>query len=104
VIVYSHTLALPLMRMLWERGIQVPADLSLATFNDLEFVANSIPPLTTVAIPNAEMGRQAAKLLLEQLESPPDSSERVPGVLRRVVLDERLVVRASTRALNANVG
>jgi DNA-binding LacI/PurR family transcriptional regulator len=98
IIAYSHIEALPLMRMLWERGLQVPRDLSLATFNDIEFVADVIPPLTAVAIPNEELGRQAAQLLLEQLDAPPLPPGSHPTPARRVVLPERLVVRASTQA------
>jgi len=102
VIVYSHLSSLPLMRMLWERGVQVPRDLSLATFNDVDFVANVIPPLTTVAIPNTELGRLAAQYLLQQLEPAVTPATAAAGPLR-VVLGERLIVRASTAAPVAGV-
>lgn len=95
VIVYAHFSALPLMRMLWERNLQVPRDLSVATFNDVDFVANAIPPLTTIAIPNEELGLRATQLLLEQLEGPLPPSEQRTSMLR-IVLGERLIVRAST--------
>ena len=95
VMVYAHTHAFPVMRKFWERGILVPRDVSVATFNDVDPVANSIPPLTTVAIPNIDLGRRAAQLLLEQIEG--SVTER-SAVAERIVLDERLVVRASTAA------
>ncbi|MFQ3185919.1 LacI family DNA-binding transcriptional regulator [Marinomonas primoryensis] len=46
------------------KGIRIPEDISIAGFNDLQFSEELIPPLTTVAIPRYEMGKQAAQYLL----------------------------------------
>lgn len=52
-------------------GVSVPRDVAVAGFNDLPQSALMVPPLTTVRTPRAEVGRQAAELLLEQLRGEP---------------------------------
>lgn len=50
------------------RGIQVPKQLGIAGFNDLNF-ANAInPTLTTISIPRYEMGKQAATCLINRIQ------------------------------------
>ena len=92
MICYTHFLAISTLRLLWERGARVPQDLSVATFSNSYPVAEVIPPLTTVALPTEEMGRTAADMVIEQIQS---SGEADP---RRAVLKETLIVRKSTAA------
>jgi LacI family transcriptional regulator len=47
-----------------ERGLRVPADLSIGGFDDIELSRVTRPPLTTVAQPLQEMGRMAVNLLV----------------------------------------
>lgn len=49
------------------RGIEVPAQLAIAGFNDLPASAWTSPSLTTIATPRFEIGRAAAGMLLELL-------------------------------------
>jgi LacI family transcriptional regulator len=53
--------------------LDVPKQLSVTGFHDLDLSAQMDPPLTTVRVPIAEMGNTAVKLLLATLndESPP---------------------------------
>jgi LacI family transcriptional regulator len=50
-------------------GIKVPADLSVSGFDDVSFAALLYRPLTTLAIPTAEMGRHAARAMIANLEN-----------------------------------
>ena len=70
-------------------GLTVPGDLSVVGFNDIPQSELFDPPLTTVHVPQEEMGILAAALLIDQLEAR--HIER-----RQVVLETELVVRAST--------
>ena len=90
VLVYTHYLAIKLLQKAWEAGLRVPNDLSVVTFSNSYPVEDVIPPLTTVALPTEEMGRMAAEMVLEQIET---NGEAAP---RRVVLKETLIVRKST--------
>ena len=46
-------------------GLKVPERLAITGFGDFELARHLIPSLTTVAVPSAEIGREAARLLLE---------------------------------------
>lgn len=75
-------------------GLQVPEDIAIAGFDDLEFAAQLDPPLTTIRQRIGEMGQEAAQTLLGLLENP-------DGGPRRVLLPTELVVRQSTAAGSA---
>ena len=90
VLVYTHFLAIKLLQKLWEAGLRVPQDLSVVTFGNAYPVEDVIPPLTAVALPTEQMGRNAAEMLLEQIET---SGAAEP---KREVMKETLVVRRST--------
>jgi LacI family transcriptional regulator len=92
VLCYTHYLAIKLLQVLWEQKLQVPRDLSVGCFSNAYPVADVIPPLTTVALATEQMGRTAAELVLEQV----DSEQATPR--RRVVLRTQLIVRGSTAA------
>ncbi len=75
---------------LFRRGLRVPQDVSLVGFDDLAPANFSLPPLTTVHYPIAEIGQVAAQALLSLLAG------ETPAV---AVPAPRLVQRESTRAL-----
>lgn len=70
------------------RGLQLPEELSVVGFDDLDFAAELSPPLTTVRVPSAEIGAAAADYLLACIESRP-----MPQLLE---IPANLVVRSST--------
>ena len=53
-------------------GIKVPQEISITGFDDLDMSSQMIPALTTIHVPSAEMGEQAADFLVAQIrqESP----------------------------------
>ena len=55
------------MRAMQERGIRVPEDVSVIGFDGLPFSAMSDPPLTTVNVPCADIGRWAVDTLHQQI-------------------------------------
>ena len=57
------------------RGWRVPERLRLCGFGDLDFTSASLPTLTTVRPPRAEIGRRIAELLVGRLGSAGDGSE-----------------------------
>jgi LacI family transcriptional regulator len=46
-------------------GLRVPADLSIMGYDDQELSRYTHPPLTTLLLPNYEMGRRAAEALID---------------------------------------
>jgi LacI family transcriptional regulator len=78
-------------------GLKVPEDLSVGGFDDIEASAEFVPALTTVSQPMTDLGRVAARYLLEVL-----NMAEPPGVLCKR-LPARLVARASTAPPGRNV-
>lgn len=84
--------ALRLMDVAQKRGIRIPDDLSLVGFDDIEEAATVTPALTTVRQPYREIGRNAGRLISEQL-----LKEDAP--IQRVLLPGEFIVRNSVRNL-----
>lgn len=64
----SDLLALGVATEARVRGIAVPHDLALVGFGDVSFAADMAPALSTVRINGAEMGRLAARCLIDRAE------------------------------------
>lgn len=91
VFVANDQMALGLLRLVREMGLECPRDLSVVGFDDIPEAAFFVPPLTTVRQDFVEVGRQSLHLLLEQLES----GVRSPVL---AVIGAELVVRESASA------
>ncbi len=85
--------AIGAMEAIRERGLQIPDDISVIGFDDIPQASIVYPKLTTVRQPLDQMGRLAARLLLEQIENP----DRPP---RRITLATQLIIRDSCRPLS----
>ncbi|MBS4219142.1 LacI family DNA-binding transcriptional regulator [Bacillus sp. FJAT-49711] len=70
-------------------GIRIPEDLSLIGFDNTDFSSILIPALTTVELPTYEMGKLAAKRLLDNIQGKKASN------LKKKV-DCKLIIRDST--------
>ena len=77
------------------RGMRVPRDIAVVSFDNLKRSQYTTPPLTTVPFPFYEMGRQAAELLLAQL--------RGKNVSEQVFSTTEMVVRESCGCLDPDV-
>ncbi len=64
----SDLLALGVATEARVRGIHIPDDLALMGFGDVSFAADMAPALSTVRINGAEMGRLAARCLIDRAE------------------------------------
>jgi LacI family transcriptional regulator, galactose operon repressor len=89
IVAGNDLMALGCYDVLAERGIACPEQMSVVGFNDMPFSERFNPPLTTIGIPQYEIGAAAAELLLERLHG-------AEGPARHVVLPPTLVVRGST--------
>lgn len=61
-------LAVGVMQALNESGIRVPEDVSILGYDDISLAALPMLELTTIAQPKKEMGDNALRILLEQVE------------------------------------
>jgi LacI family transcriptional regulator len=72
-----------------ERGRNCPGDISVVGFNDMLLAGRLQPPLTTIRIPQYDVGTRAAELLMALIAEPARSPETV-------LISGELVVRGST--------
>jgi len=72
-----------------EEGVEVPRDVSIIAFDDIESASFFRCPITAVAQPKENMGEIAVKLLLEQIRNPNNSEPK------RIVLKPKLIIRES---------
>jgi len=82
--------AFGVMEAVRDAGKRLPDDMSIVGFDDIPQAAQVNPTLTTVRQPLEQMGRTAARMLLEII-----GNEARPAA--RVELPTELIVRASTR-------
>lgn len=64
----SDTLAHGVLTEAIQRGLQVPQQLAVVGFGDLNFAAHTCPPLSTVRVDGANIGRMAAQAILDRLD------------------------------------
>lgn len=87
VVGLNDVLALGAMRVLYERGVDVPGDVAVVGFDDIEEAQFSRPSLTTVDPGRDEIARAAVGLLLDRLGrevAAPEPEEVVAGFALRV--------------------
>jgi LacI family transcriptional regulator len=89
VVAGNDLIALGCYDIFAEAGLRCPADISVVGFNDMPFLDNLNPPLTTIRVANHDAGAEAARLLLAAIEAP---ARPLPSVL----MPTSLVIRAST--------
>jgi LacI family transcriptional regulator len=86
---FNDKVAVGVMEAAAARGLRVPADLSVAGFDDINLSRATTPRLTTVHQPLQEMGRTAVTMLMRQLDGHAHEAESIE-------LETRLIVREST--------
>ena len=70
-------------------GIEIPKEVSVTGFDDIALATVVTPSLTTVRVPQLEMGRTAANLMLELLSNKqPKSKELQTEIVHRESLIE----------------
>jgi LacI family transcriptional regulator len=89
----NDMMAFGVMEAARERGLRLPEDLSIIGFDDIPQAAHVHPTLTTVRQPLEEMGRSAARLLLNYIAQPTAPVERIE-------LPTELIIRESCQTLH----
>ena len=87
----NDLIALGVLAVLAEAGIQCPDQMSVIGFNDLPMVDKLTPPLTTVRLPLGEIGALSARILTNMIDGViPD------GQVGQSLLGVQLAVRGTT--------
>ena len=94
VICGNDVLAVGALRGSRDMGLDVPQDVSITGFDDIELARIVTPALTTVHVPHREMGRKAAEALIDMVEKRSTTAS--------VELPITLELRGSLAAPNAS--
>jgi DNA-binding LacI/PurR family transcriptional regulator len=90
VLAMSDAMAIGAVRALRDMRLNIPGDVSVVGFDDIDFAQHVDPPLTTVHQPIRRKGEEAVRLLLAVIKS------REPAKAEHRLLETRLIVREST--------
>jgi DNA-binding LacI/PurR family transcriptional regulator len=86
----NDSMAIGAIRWLQKEGRRIPEDVSVVGFDDIQWASLNTPPLTTVAIPKMQMGKEAGNRLISLLNDP----DSVPI---EVIISVEFIQRDSTR-------
>ena len=99
ILAATDTTAIGLIHAAYELGIAVPDELSIVGFDDIPFASATVPGLTTVRMPMAEIVAAGVELAVGGGgDGPTGGGEEPPSV----VFKPKLIVRRSTRAVGAS--
>ena len=101
VVAATDVLAIGILRGAYRSAISVPADLSVVGFDDIAWAATTVPALTTVRMPTAEMATAAVNLAILLAGEP---AGEVPAAEHVQVFRPEIVVRESTAPPAATPG
>lgn len=87
IVAFSDESAAGFMGALQRRGVRIPAEVSVVGFDGIDWVAHLPVPLTTVRQPKLDLGRAAARTLLDHMRGAAQLS---------TMLQPELVIRDST--------
>jgi LacI family transcriptional regulator len=82
----DNLMALGALDEIRARGLRIPDDVGLASFDDVAWFVHIDPPITAISQPAEEVGRRAVRALLERVANRP---------VEPVVLPARLMTRRS---------
>jgi LacI family transcriptional regulator len=89
ILAANDKLAIGALKALKEKDLDVPCDISLIGFDDIEWALHTDPPLTTVRVAKRQTGMLAAKLLIQAIAD----TESHPA---QIEVSTRLIVRQSS--------
>jgi LacI family transcriptional regulator len=69
-------------------GVDIPGEISITGFNDLDYAAHLVPPLTTLRVPVEQIGAMAGDYIVSSLSGEP--------IIAMAEVEVSLIVRGST--------
>jgi LacI family transcriptional regulator len=94
----NDLIALGVLQEMTRNRIRIPEDIAIVGYDDIDFAAAAAVPLTSVRQPRQDLGRTAARLLLEEAADGDGHRHR------QVIFEPELVIRQSTQPAPARGG
>lgn len=92
IFVASNAMMPGVLKILRQQSIQLPEEMSLICFDDLEWFSYSVPSITAVTSDRIEFAEAAIDLLMRRIERPKGTAE--PSAIVRIKFE--LILRNST--------
>ena len=89
IICMDDAICSQVLRKLRQGGKQVPTDIKIASFYNSSLLENSLPSITSLDFDTKELGAEACKNLLAQIENQ--------GVAERTLLSYEVIMKESTK-------
>lgn len=70
IICANNLIDLGCIKALNDKGIKIPEDIAVVTFDDYPYATVTNPPTTAINIDVFDLGQQAARLLIEKIKKP----------------------------------
>jgi LacI family transcriptional regulator/LacI family repressor for deo operon, udp, cdd, tsx, nupC, and nupG len=87
--------AIAAMSVIHDRKLHIPKDIAVVGFSNDQPSALTNPPLTTVSQPTFEIGRETAKLIMQEIRN---NEKNEPAANKKtVILKAQLIIRESTK-------
>ena len=96
IFAFSDLITLGVLQALSEENLKIPNDISLISFDDIDFGPYLVSPLTVVRQPKEMMGEMAVKLLIEDITSKGSTAKK------KIILDPKLIIRKSVKQIKSN--
>jgi len=93
IICFNDMMAIGVLKVLRQAGLQVPRDCSVVGFDDIPIAAYTYPSLTTLEQPKYQLGYEAAQMMYKVLKA---QSEINPDQGQKLMLRGQLIVRETT--------
>jgi len=90
VLAANDLVAIGLLHALTSSRIQVPRDLRLVGYDDIDMAAQLVTPLSTIGQPVKQLGATAVRLVIDQIDRP------ATGEATHLMLQPKLVIRSTT--------
>lgn len=91
IVCYNDQIAMQVLQAIRDKGLKVPEDISVVGYDDSNLATASEVKLTSIKHPKAEMGRQAARFIIDMVERRVEKP--------KLVYTPELVVRSSCRSI-----
>jgi LacI family transcriptional regulator len=103
----NDLVALGVLRTVLGAGLRVPDDLAIVGYDDIDFAAAAAIPLTSVRQPRLDLGRTAARLVIDEATNARHEHQQMAGTAECCVQASRgraVVARQARRARYGLVG
>jgi LacI family transcriptional regulator len=94
VVCFNDDMAFGAMRLLHERGLKIPDDISITGFDNVTFAELTTPGLTTMKNPIYDMGKKSTELLIKHINGFNENESHEP-----IPYEPKLIIRETVKYL-----